>query len=63
MTAEEKVKQAYPSARIEYGIRSAVIMNGNTELGCRIGCNRADQQAWADAWRKIQKAKESNRES
>ena len=60
MTSEEKVKQVYPFARIEYGIRSAVIMNGNTELGCRLGYLRPDRQAWADAWRKIEAARKGS---
>lgn len=58
MTSEQRVKQVYPDARLEYSIRSICVFSGGRLLGERVGYNRQDRQAWADAWRNIQKQKE-----
>ena len=62
MTSEQKVKKVYPDARIVYGpFRATVVSGGHIGdplpqvfLGERLGFNRCDRQAWANAWRRIQ---------
>ena len=61
MTAEEKVKHVYPKARYKFG---AVSIPKPAIFWSLISSNQKNERrAWADAWRRIQKAKESNRES
>ena len=64
MKAEEKVKQVYRTAQIEYEpFRLTVVAFVDLKwivLGERLGFNRPESQAWADAWRRIQAQKESD---